>query len=174
MFAVISCLGAPTRHLLMPRDPLQLSSEMTPQYIKKIFWKKFPENPLSHSPKICLYRISNILIILFTISAATCDLHSKHCNYDVKITLSFFYYVIKTFSLRYRWMSHNMSHNMQYICNMFHLTDLPYESLLLWRNDCVMIFQVCNHYEICVIWVKLCNILIKLFTIRTIAYDLQS
>ena len=41
----ISYLGAPTRHLLMPRDPLQSSSVVTANYF---FWKKFPGNPLSH------------------------------------------------------------------------------------------------------------------------------
>ena len=51
---MISCLDAPTHHLLMPRDPFQLSSVVTSQYSKKN-WKKFLENPLSHSPKVCLY-----------------------------------------------------------------------------------------------------------------------
>ena len=45
--------------------------------------------------------LRNILIILFTISTATSDLHTKHCNYDVVITSSFFYYVIITQQLRY-------------------------------------------------------------------------
>ena len=35
-------------------------------------------------------RIWVILPNIFTISTATCDFHSKHCNYDVMITLSFF------------------------------------------------------------------------------------
>ena len=42
----------------MPRDPFQLSSVVTSQYSKTFFWKKFPENPLSHSPKVCLYGLS--------------------------------------------------------------------------------------------------------------------
>ena len=57
---MISCLGAPTRHLLMPRDPFQLSSVVTSQYSKIFFWKKFPENPLSHSPKVCLYGLNMV------------------------------------------------------------------------------------------------------------------
>ena len=40
MFAVISCLGAPTRHLLMPRDPFQLSSVVTSQYSKIFILEK--------------------------------------------------------------------------------------------------------------------------------------
>ena len=35
-------------------------------------------------------RIWVILPNIFTISTVTCDFHSKHCNYDVMITLSFF------------------------------------------------------------------------------------
>ena len=37
---MISCLGAPTRHLLMPRDPFQLSSVVTSQYSKIFFLEK--------------------------------------------------------------------------------------------------------------------------------------
>ena len=85
--------------------------------------------------------LRNILIILFTISTATCDLHSKHCNYDVMITLSFFYNVIKTLSLRDRWMSHNML----CICYMIHFTDLCYMSHCDYD---VIIFLLCNHYVI--------------------------
>ena len=45
-FAVISYLGAQTRHLLMPRDPFQLSSVVTSSWrrqhtAKHFFWKKF-------------------------------------------------------------------------------------------------------------------------------------
>ena len=54
-FATISCLGAPTRFLLMPRDPFQLSSVVTSQYGKKFFWKKLPENPQCYAPNVCLY-----------------------------------------------------------------------------------------------------------------------
>ena len=54
--------------------------------------------------------LRNILILLLTISTiATCDLYSKHCKYDnVMITLSFFYHVIITLSLRNMRMSHNL------------------------------------------------------------------
>ena len=53
---MISCLGASTHLIFMPSDPFQLSSIVTSQYSKTFFfWKKFPENPLSHSPKVCLY-----------------------------------------------------------------------------------------------------------------------
>ena len=65
---MISCLGAPTRHLLMPRDPLQLSSVVTSQYSKTIFWKKFPENPLSHAPKVCLYGLMYVKSLPVVIS----------------------------------------------------------------------------------------------------------
>ena len=37
---MISCLGAPTHHLLMPRDPFQLSSVVTSQYSKTFFLEK--------------------------------------------------------------------------------------------------------------------------------------
>ena len=57
----------------------------------------------------------NILILLLTFSTtsslvATCDHHSKHCNYDV--TLSIFYYFIITLALRDKCMRHNLSRNM--------------------------------------------------------------
>ena len=55
---MISCLGAPTRHLLIPRDPFQLSFVVTSQYSKTFSLEKFPENPLSHSPKVCLYGLT--------------------------------------------------------------------------------------------------------------------
>ena len=44
---MISCLGAPIRHLLMPRDPFQLSSVVTSQYRKKIFGKNSRKSPES-------------------------------------------------------------------------------------------------------------------------------
>ena len=44
---MISCLGAPIRHLLMPRDPFQLSSVVTSQYRKK----KVLEKNSSKSPE---------------------------------------------------------------------------------------------------------------------------
>ena len=37
---MISCLGAPTRHLLMARDPFQLLSVVTSQYSQKSFLEK--------------------------------------------------------------------------------------------------------------------------------------
>ena len=37
---MISCLGAPTHHLLMPRDPFQLSFVVTSQYSKIFFLEK--------------------------------------------------------------------------------------------------------------------------------------
>ena len=37
---MISCLGAPTRHLLIARDPFQLSSVVTSQYSKKFCLEK--------------------------------------------------------------------------------------------------------------------------------------
>ena len=64
----MSCLGAPTRHLLMPRDPFQLSSVVTSQYSKTFFWTRFPENPLSHSPKLCLYGLRVYLSIFLIVS----------------------------------------------------------------------------------------------------------
>ena len=48
-FAMISCLGAPTRYLLMPRDPFQLSSVVTSQYGKKFFLEKVTGKP----PVLC-------------------------------------------------------------------------------------------------------------------------
>ena len=46
---MISCLGAPTRHLLMPRDPFQLSSVVTSQYSKTFFLEKVS----GKSPESC-------------------------------------------------------------------------------------------------------------------------
>ena len=37
---------------------------------------------------------------LLTVYFATKDLHTKHCNYDLMLRLSFFYYIIITLSLR--------------------------------------------------------------------------
>ena len=48
---MISCLGAPTRHLLMPRDPFQLSSVVTSQYSKIFFLEKFSGKSPESSPE---------------------------------------------------------------------------------------------------------------------------
>ena len=69
-FAVISRLGAPTRHLLMPRDSFQLSSLATSQYSKIFLLEKFPKNPLSHSLKVCPYgsTILNLNLLILKLS----------------------------------------------------------------------------------------------------------
>ena len=28
------------------------------------FWKEFPENPLSHSPKVCLYGLNHLMVLV--------------------------------------------------------------------------------------------------------------
>ena len=87
-----------------------------------------------------IYWFYYLLLVLL----ATCDLHSKHCNYDVTITLSFFYYVIITLSLRDKWMSHNMSRNMIYISyvsfywlmrqKLCHLSHCDYDVMIFYSN----------------------------------------
>ena len=44
-FTVISCLGAPARHLLMLHDLFQLSSMVTSQESKNFFLEKFSRKP---------------------------------------------------------------------------------------------------------------------------------
>ena len=77
---------------------------------------------------------SNILILLLTISTtssllATCDHHSKHCNYDVMIKLSFFYYVIITLALRDKCMSHSLSRNMKRH-KLYHMSHCDYDLMI--------------------------------------------
>ena len=54
---MISCLGAPTRHLFMPRDPFQLSSVVTSQYSKNIFLEKVS----GKSPESCPKSLKSLL-----------------------------------------------------------------------------------------------------------------
>ena len=141
---MISCLGAPTRHLLMPRDPFQLSSVVTSQYSKIFFLEKVSGKSPESCPEslpIWVNSMSHIIWRLYLLYIHDW-LHMNHCNYDVMITWWSLYYIIITPSLRNKL---NYSYESSYVIKHF---------LIRFHDSNESFRLLCKHYVIITQYVK--------------------